>query len=135
MNTNLKIKHVFDLLQLANKLETSITSDTESLDQKWYSLVQLHGGVQACVELLRPRKLYINELISFLETIRSISCSIPVNRGENNLIDKPANLPCTSTHNVQNTNITISLRNKCAKKPQDKVISKLDAPLRLSKQN
>ena len=61
MNLNLKIKHALDLLQLANKLDTSITPDNESLDQKWYSLVQLHGGVQACVELLRPRKLYINE--------------------------------------------------------------------------
>ncbi len=51
MNTNLKSKDVFDLLQLAEKLETLITPDNESLDQKWYSLVQLHGGVQACVEL------------------------------------------------------------------------------------
>ncbi len=67
MNTNLKSKDAFDLLQIANKLENSITHDNESLNQKWYSLVQLHGGVQACVELLRPRKLYINELISFME--------------------------------------------------------------------
>ena len=57
MNTNLKIKDAIDLLQLANKLDTSITPDYESLDQKWYSLIQLHGGVNACVELLRPRKL------------------------------------------------------------------------------
>ena len=42
MNTNLKCKDAYDLLQLANKLETSITSENESLDQKWYSLVQLH---------------------------------------------------------------------------------------------
>ena len=34
MNTNFKIKDEFDLLQLANKLDTSITSDNESLDQK-----------------------------------------------------------------------------------------------------
>ena len=74
MNTNLKIKDAFDLLQLANKLDTSITPANESLDQKWYSLVQLHGGVQACVELFRPGKLCINELISFMKTIRSISC-------------------------------------------------------------
>ena len=50
MNSNFKIKDALDLLQLANKLDTSITPDNESLDQKWYSLVQLHGGVQACVE-------------------------------------------------------------------------------------
>ena len=54
MNTNLKSKDAFDHLQLANKIEHSITPDNESLDQKWYSLVQLHGGVQTCVELLRP---------------------------------------------------------------------------------
>ena len=133
MNTNLKSKDAFDLLQLANKIEHSITPDNESLDQKWYSLIQLNGGVQACVELLRPRKLYINELISFMETIRSISCSIPENNGEQHFIDKTANLPCTSTQNVQKTNIAISVRNKCAEKPQDEVITKLDAPLRLKK--
>jgi len=87
MNTNLKCKDVFHLLQLANKLEPSITYDNESLDQKWYSLVQLHGGIQACVQLLWPRKLYINELISFMETIMSISGSIPENSGENYFID------------------------------------------------
>ncbi len=41
------------LFQLANKLENSIPSDNESLDQKWYSLkslVQLHGGVQPYVD-------------------------------------------------------------------------------------
>ncbi len=58
MNTNLKSKDALHLLQLANKLENSSSSDNESLDPKWYSLsVQLHGGVQPCVELLRPRKL------------------------------------------------------------------------------
>ena len=72
MNKNLKCKDAFHLLQLANILETSITSDNKSLDDKWYSLVQLHGNVQACVELLRPRKLYVNELISFMESISSI---------------------------------------------------------------
>ena len=51
MNTNLKCKYALHLLQLANKLETSITFDNESLGQKWYSLVKLHGGVQACFEL------------------------------------------------------------------------------------
>jgi len=100
MNTNLKSKDAFDLLQLANKLETSITFDNESLYQKWHSLVQLHGGVQACVEFLQPRKLYINELISFIGTIRPISCSTPENSGETHFIDKPADLPCTSTQNV-----------------------------------
>ena len=79
MNTNLKCKDAFHLLQLAKMSESSITYDSESLDQKWYSLVQLHGGVQACVKLLRPHKLYINELIAFMETISSISCPIPEN--------------------------------------------------------
>ena len=68
-----------------------------------------------------------------METIRSISCSIPVNQGVNHLIHKPANLLCTSTQNVKNTNIAISLSNKFAEKPQDEVITKLDAPLRLKK--
>jgi hypothetical protein len=66
--------------------------------------------------------------MSFMETIRSISSSIPVNRGKNHLIDKPSYLPYTSTQNVHNTNIAISLRNKCADKTQDKAITKLDAP-------
>jgi len=77
MNKNLNSKDAINLLQLANKFENSITSDNESLDLKWYSLVQSHGGVQPCVELLRQRKLYINELISFMKTIGSISYSIP----------------------------------------------------------
>jgi hypothetical protein len=68
-----------------------------------------------------------------METIRAISCSIPVNRGGNHLIDKPIYLPCTSTQNVQNTNIPISLSNKYAEKTQDEVITKLDAPLRFLK--
>ena len=93
-------------------------------------MIKLHGGVQACVELLRPRKFYINILISFMETISSISCSIPENSGEKHFIDNPANKPCTSTQNVHNTNITISLLKKCAEKTQDEVITKLDAPLR-----
>ena len=100
MNINLKCKDALHLLQLANKLEHSITSDNELLDQKWYSLVQLHDGVQACVELLRPRKLYINELISFVETISSILCLIPENTGEKHFIDKPIDSPCTSTNNA-----------------------------------
>ena len=33
MNTNLKCKDVLHLLQLAKKLETSITSDNESLEK------------------------------------------------------------------------------------------------------
>ena len=49
MNTNLKSKDAFDLLQLANKFETSIKPNNESLDQKWYFLVHIHFGVQACV--------------------------------------------------------------------------------------
>ena len=65
-----------------------------------------------------------------METARSISCSIPENSGENQFIDKPTNLPCATTHNVQNTNIAISLLNKCAEKTESEVITKLDAPLR-----
>jgi len=69
-----------------------------------------------------------------METISSISCSIPENSGKQHFIDKPANLPCTSTHNVRNTNITLlSLLKKCDEKPQDDVITKLDAPLRFKK--
>ena len=68
-----------------------------------------------------------------METIRLISCSIPVNQGVNHLIDKLAGLPCTSTQNPQNTNIAISLSNKCAEKSQDEEITKLDAPLRFKK--
>ena len=75
MNTNLKCKDALHLLQLANELETS--SENESLDKKWYSFAQLHGGGQACVELLRPRKLYLCELRSFMETISLLSYSIP----------------------------------------------------------
>jgi len=131
MNTNLNSKDALHLLQLAINLENLITSDNESLDLKWYSLVQLHGGVQPCVELLlRHRKLYINELISFMETISSISYSIPKNSGETHSIDKPANSPCTSKKNVYNTNINISLLKKCDEKTQNEVITKLDAPLR-----
>jgi len=121
MNTNSKSKDAFHLLQLANKLETSITFDNESLGQKWFSLIQLHGGVQACIELLRPRKLYIKELISFMETINSISCSIAENSGEKHLIDKPTNLSCTSKNNVQSSNITISLLNNRTEKSQGEV--------------
>ncbi len=133
MNTNLKSKDAFDLLQLANKLEHSITHDNESLDQKWYSLVQFHGGVHACVELLRPRKLYINELISFMETISSKSCSIPENNDDQYSVDNPADVPYTSTHNVQNTCIAISVCNKCAQKPPDDIKPKIDAPLQFIK--
>ena len=122
---NLKTPFIFNW-QI--NLENSITFDNESLNQKWYSLVQVHGGVQSCVELLRHRKLYINELI-LMEAIRSISCSISENSVENHFIDKPTDLPYTSTQNVQNTNIAISLFNKCAEKPQGEAITKLDAPL------
>ena len=65
-----------------------------------------------------------------METSSSISCSIPENSGEKHFINKLTYLPCTSTRNVQNTNIAISLLNKCAEKIQDEVITKLDAPLR-----
>jgi hypothetical protein len=133
MNANLKCKVVLHFLQLANKLKHSTTFDNESLDQKWNSLVQLHGGVQACVELLRSRKLYINELILFMETISSMSCSIPEKNGEKHFINKPTDSPCTSTRNIQNSDIAISLLEKCAEKPQDEGIAKLDAPSRKKK--
>jgi hypothetical protein len=113
MTTNSNYKDALHLLQLvANILENAITYANESLDLKWYSLVQVHGVVQPCVELLRYRKLYINKLISFMEIIISISYSIPENSCETHSIDKPTDLPCTSTQNVQNTNITISLLKK-----------------------
>ena len=51
-----------------------------------------------------------------METIRSISCSIPENNGDQHFVDNPTDLPCTSTHNEQNTDIAISVRNKCAVK-------------------
>ncbi len=70
-----------------------------------------------------------------MEITRSISCSIPENNGEQLFIDKPIDLPCTSTHNVQNTNIAILVSNKCAEKPQDDIKPKIDAPLQLKKQN
>ena len=63
MNLNSKCRDADHLLQLANELETSIISNNETLDKKWYSLAQLHGDIQAFVEILRPRKLYISELI------------------------------------------------------------------------
>ncbi len=63
-----------------------------------------------------------------METISSISCPIPENSGEKHSIDKLADSPCTSTQNVQNTNVTISLLKKCDEKPLDEVITKLDAP-------
>ena len=57
-----------------------------------------------------------------METIMSISCSIPENSGETHFIDKTTNLPCTLTHNVQNsTNITISLLNNRTEKSQGEV--------------
>jgi len=48
-------------------------------------------------------------------------------------IDKPKDVPCTSTQNVHNTNIAISLLNKYAEKPQNEVRTKLDAALRFKK--
>ena len=63
-----------------------------------------------------------------MEIISSISSSIPENIGEKHFIDEPADATCTSTQNVQNTNITISVLKKFAEKPQDEVITKLDAP-------
>ncbi len=68
-----------------------------------------------------------------METTRSISCSIPENSGEQHFIDKPVDLPCTSTQNVHNTNFAISLRNKCTEKLQDDIKPKIDAPLQYKK--
>ena len=68
-----------------------------------------------------------------MEAIRSISCSIPENNDNQHFVDNPADLPCTSTQNVQNTNVSISLLKESAKKTQDEVINKLDAPLRFKK--
>ncbi len=68
-----------------------------------------------------------------METISSISCSIPKNSGETHFIDKPIHSPCISTQNVQNTKIPLSILKKCAEKPQDEVITKLDAPVRFKK--
>jgi hypothetical protein len=56
-----------------------------------------------------------------MESIRSISCLIPENSGENHFINKLEDLPCTSTHNVQNMNIAISLLDKCAEKHKVKL--------------
>ena len=123
MNTHFNSKDALHLLQLAYKLENSFTSDNESFDLKWCSLLQLHGGVQPRVKLLRHRKININELILFMETISSISYSIPENSGETHSIDKPTDSPCTSTQHI---NITISLIKQCAEKPQDEVITKLE---------
>jgi hypothetical protein len=63
-----------------------------------------------------------------METISSISCSIPENSGEKHFTDKPADSLCTSAQNVQKTNVTISFLKECAEKPQHEVIAKLDAP-------
>ena len=55
-----------------------------------------------------------------METISSISYSIPENSDETHSINKPTNPPCTSTHNVQNTDITISLLKTCAENHKKK---------------
>ena len=48
MNTNLNSKDALHLLQLANKLETSITYDNESLDQK---MILLSTIIWRCTSL------------------------------------------------------------------------------------
>ncbi len=68
-----------------------------------------------------------------METIRSISCSIPENNDNQHFVDNPADLPRTSTQNVQNIDIAISVRNQCAEKPQDDIKPKIDAPLQFKK--
>ncbi len=77
-----------------------------------------------------PQIIHTKNKISFMETLSSISYSIPENTSETHSIDTPTNSPyCTSTQNVQNTNITISLMKRCVKKPQDFVINKLGSSL------
>ena len=51
-----------------------------------------------------------------METIRWISSSIPEKNDNQHFVDNPADLPCTSTQNVQNTDIAVYVRNKCAVK-------------------
>ena len=68
-----------------------------------------------------------------METIGSITCSISNISNEKHFIDKSTYSPCTSTHNVHNTNVAISLLKECAEKPQDEVLAKLDSPLRFKK--
>jgi hypothetical protein len=68
-----------------------------------------------------------------METISSMSYSIPENSGETHSIDKSSYSFCTSTQNIQNNNITISLLKQCAEKTQDEVTTKLAAPLRFKK--
>ena len=51
-----------------------------------------------------------------METIRWISSSILENNDNQHLVDNPADLRCTSTQNVQNTDIAVSVRNKCGVK-------------------
>ena len=68
-----------------------------------------------------------------METISLISYSIPENTGDTHSIDKPTDSHCTLTHNVPNTNITMSLLKQCAEKLHDELITKLDEPLRFKK--
>jgi len=37
------------LLQLSIKLDNTLTSEHESLESEWYSLIQGNGGVQSCL--------------------------------------------------------------------------------------
>ena len=51
-----------------------------------------------------------------METIRAISSSVPENNDKQHFVDNLAYLPCTSTQNVHNTDIAVSVRNKYAVK-------------------
>jgi hypothetical protein len=59
MNDVILNEDIRNLLQLSNKLGNTLKSEKESYKSEWYSLIQLNGGVQSCLNLLRDRKLYI----------------------------------------------------------------------------
>ncbi len=65
-----------------------------------------------------------------METISSISYSISENTCEAHFIDKLAySVYCAFTQNVKNNNIIMSLMKRCAEKPQDVIVTKLDSSL------
>jgi len=78
-------------------------------------------------------KLYIKEILSYGNDKFNIILNLG-KTGETNLIEKPTDLLCSSTQNVQNTNNTISVMKRCVEKPQDPIIAKFDASL-LPKKN
>jgi len=103
MNYSVLNEDISKLLQLSNKLDNTLTSEQESLELEWYSLMQLNGDVQSFFKLLRDRKLSINKgLLSFMEKINnSISYSMSENLSETHTFDKLVDIPCNLTQNVQ----------------------------------